>query len=451
MKHKYTFLTLLVFAALALCAPLPARAATNGVTFTVNTIADEPDAKPGDGKCKSSPSKKCTLRAAVMETNALAGKDTIVLPANAAPYRLTYTGPYNDNARTGDLDITDNLVIQGGGASKTILDGYGSDRILHILSGKVQVSQVKIINGSTQGSFNFGGGVTVEAGAALILNKSIIENNSSWVGGGLYNAGTTTLKRSTVKQNSVVGYGGGIENASSGTLRLDTSTITNNSATENGGGIRNNGVLFINAATIDHNTAKYGGGLAHGGTSSTALVNSTIANNTAQFQGGGIYSTGDLSLYHVTVASNQINTAGYGKGAGIYQAPMGSAQHWSTLYDWNTYAINTPPFFIIGDCEGGFTSYDYNFLSSTDNCSVNGTTTNDIYNTPAYSGLLANNGGPTQTIALPPDSPAVDAVGSRNCIGPNLAQLTRDQRGKPRPTDGNSDNAVACDIGAFER
>jgi len=454
MYRILLFVPALLLVTLGMSLPRTARAAPHGITFTVNSIVDEPDAKPGDGKCKSTPGKKCTLRAAVMETNALAGQDTIALPANASPYQLTYTGAYNDNARTGDLDILDDLVIQGGGANSTVISGYNSDRVFHILAGKVKILKVKITNGSALGNFNFGGGVNVEAGATLILHKSTIENNSSWLGGGLYNAGKTTLKRSIVKQNSVVGFGGGIQNTSTGNLRLDASTVTANSATMDGGGIRNNGTLYLNTSTIDHNTAENGAGLAHSGTLTTMLVNSTVANNDAQHQGGGIYSSGDLSLYHVTLASNTVQAVGYGKGAGLYQAPTGVAHVWNTLFDWNTFSLNTPPFSQRGDCEGAVTSHDYNFFSTTDNCAVSGTTAHDIYNTPAYSGFLANNGGPTQTVSLPSDSAAVDIIPARDCVAPDgllLVQLTTDQRGQPRPRDGNSDGKSKCDIGAFER
>ena len=119
------------------------------------------------------------------------------------------------------------------------------------------------------------------------------------------------------------------------------------------------------------------------------------------------------------VKTHKLGSRAYGKGAGIYQALTGTASLWSTLLDWNTYPINTPPFFVVSDCEGVITSYDYNFLSNKDNCTINGTPTNDQYNAPAYSGLLADNGGPTQTISLPFDSPAVDVVPARNCIGAN--------------------------------
>jgi CSLREA domain-containing protein len=49
-------------------------------TFQVDSQADAVDDLPGDGICTTS-SGACTLRAAVQETNALAGPDVITLPA----------------------------------------------------------------------------------------------------------------------------------------------------------------------------------------------------------------------------------------------------------------------------------------------------------------------------------------------------------------------------------
>jgi hypothetical protein len=62
---------------------------------------------------------------------------------------------------------------------------------------------------------------------------------------------------------------------------------------------------------------------------------------------------------------------------------------------------------------------------------------------------LAYNGGPTQTHALLPGSPAIDA-GGPDCLDTTGAPLPTDQRGQPRLVDGNGDGAAACDIGAFE-
>ena len=62
---------------------------------------------------------------------------------------------------------------------------------------------------------------------------------------------------------------------------------------------------------------------------------------------------------------------------------------------------------------------------------------------------LQNNGGPTQTHALVPGSPAIDAGGPA-CTDANGNPLLTDQRGKPRVVDGNRDGTARCDIGAFE-
>jgi CSLREA domain-containing protein len=73
-------------------------------TFVVNSTLDDVDATPGDGNCWTV-GGRCTLRAAIQETNALAGDDTIELPAGV--FYLTRAGGGEDAAATGDLDITD--------------------------------------------------------------------------------------------------------------------------------------------------------------------------------------------------------------------------------------------------------------------------------------------------------------------------------------------------------
>ncbi len=91
--------------ALALLVVLPTAgppaAPAFATTFTVNSVIDETDAAPGNGSCVSAPSGLCTLRAAVMEANALGGADAITLPSGT--YTLTLTGTAEDAAATGDL------------------------------------------------------------------------------------------------------------------------------------------------------------------------------------------------------------------------------------------------------------------------------------------------------------------------------------------------------------
>src|SRR5437867_1778102 len=76
--------------------------------FTVNSSADESDDVPGDGVCLTA-NGECTLRAAIQETNALAGADTVNVPSGTYP--LSLTGANEDAANTGDLDITDDLEL----------------------------------------------------------------------------------------------------------------------------------------------------------------------------------------------------------------------------------------------------------------------------------------------------------------------------------------------------
>src|SRR5690348_7282580 len=91
-------------------ADYPALAApTPGHTYLVNSTLDEPDADPANGICASTPSVKCTLRAAIMESDIATGPNTIILPAGT--YSITRPG-YDDHALVGDYDIGNELTLQ---------------------------------------------------------------------------------------------------------------------------------------------------------------------------------------------------------------------------------------------------------------------------------------------------------------------------------------------------
>src|SRR5207248_424021 len=62
-----------------------------------------------------------SLRDAILGANATPGADVITLPAGT--YTLTIAGADEDAGATGDLDITDDLTINGAGAATTIIDG----------------------------------------------------------------------------------------------------------------------------------------------------------------------------------------------------------------------------------------------------------------------------------------------------------------------------------------
>ena len=108
-----------VIAVVAVTGLSGALAAT-GQTLVVTSTADEPDRAPGDGTCRGA-SGECTLRAAIMESNALSGRDTIEIAPGV--YELEIPTLNEDTGATGDYDITNTVTIQGAGIGVTVVDG----------------------------------------------------------------------------------------------------------------------------------------------------------------------------------------------------------------------------------------------------------------------------------------------------------------------------------------
>ena len=98
-------------------------------TFTVNSTVDAPDLAI-DGICDDG-NGRCTVRAAIQESNASTGvADIVTIPAGS--YGLSLAGRLEDGALSGDLDITDSVTINGAGVGLTTIDGLGLDRVFHI-------------------------------------------------------------------------------------------------------------------------------------------------------------------------------------------------------------------------------------------------------------------------------------------------------------------------------
>src|SRR5262245_8385472 len=104
------------------------HAAPHVVTITVNSTLDEPDANPGDDVCSSTPSNKCTLRAAIMEANA-SSAETLKIKIPAGHYVLANTEPFDDTGMYGDLDVLHAVKLIGSGEDKTIVDGDKHNRV----------------------------------------------------------------------------------------------------------------------------------------------------------------------------------------------------------------------------------------------------------------------------------------------------------------------------------
>jgi uncharacterized repeat protein (TIGR01451 family) len=339
----------------ALCSGVCVQAGKN---FTVDDKADALDTNPGDGICASA-GGTCTLRAAIMESNALAGADTVILPSGV--YILTIGGSGEDMATLGDLDITDDVTVSGGGAGSTIIDGNGNvinDRVLHVVDSSVTatIRGVTIRNGGSA-SYIYGGGIWADG--ELVVSSSEIANN---FGDGLYCRSNLTLTQSTVSGNTEHGIfarghttvidstlqnnkGNGIHNrggdlvvtnstirdnekcgiySDEGALLLENSTVSGNTQEldlDRGGGISNHGPAIVTNSIITDNTSAWNGGGIHN-SSSLTVISSTICSNIGRY-GGGIYSYRELEITGSTVCSN---TATY-DGGGIFHSSSNRSAH----------------------------------------------------------------------------------------------------------------------------
>ncbi len=451
--------------ALGICLVLSAVGPVNTAraeTLTVTTIVDG-----FDGVCDA----HCSLRDAIYTANSNSDPSTIILPAGT--YALTQVG-YDDTGISGDLDIREDVIISGAGAEQTLIDAqaFTDERIFDVQNGaEVTISGLTV----SYGHGNLGGGVSCN-NSTLTLNSVIIRFNvSSSYGGGIYSDNCAlTLDNTLVTINSAADGGGGIYLYDS-EVAINESIITGNSTGESysGGGVYcYDSRLSMIETSLSENTAGYGAGIfSVGGTSMVSLDRSLIAGNFAAMEGGGVamLEGRSLTITTSTISGNAANTYGggidtrvvtsiahstvvenvadadgddHGNAGGIFCYSSGcEADVYQTIIA-NNIDHNTAP---LHDCatwsSGSVVSTGYNLVEATGNCSFEAD--GDITGQDPQLAPLSYNGGPTQTHALLFGSPAIDA-------GNTVSPPSTDQRGYPRPLDGDGDGTATCDIGAFE-
>ena len=452
--HLSTKLRIFVIIVLALgMAGVPGHSA-QAVTLTVNSLDGG-----WDGICDST---NCTLQDAV---GASSGGDSIGFdPSLSGTINLNFSIQITGETLTiygsptvqvsGQNNI--NVVVLASGANLT-LDGLtiqdGHDPI-NRNGGAIYVgdSTLSLTNSTIKDSSapDYGGGIYILNGTVNVTG-STLQNNTSTRGGGIYNdlTSTLTVTNSTFTGNTTGewGYGGGIDNEGSATVTNSTFTGNSAGANSSGGGIENNGTLMLTNSTFENNTAAHHGGGMENNLSAT-VTNSTFKNNTAEVYGGGVENNGTATVANSTFWGNSAggwgggidnngpltltnstlvgNSAAPGEGGGI------------DTWDYTNFANNIIANNTGGDCYASADSaivMNINNLVKDGTCSYGGV--NFISLQDPLLGALADNGGPTQTMALLYPSPAIDNGDPGSCP-------SADQRGVSRP------RGTACDIGAYE-
>ncbi len=286
-----------------------------------------------------------SLRQAIIDANAVPGADTITFDNNLSGQTI--------NLDSQLPTITDSLTITGLGANQLTLDaGDGTDTTFGTADG--------------WGIFDIDDGTAAQI--AVSISGLTLTGGDVTAGGAIRNAEDLTVLETWIVANSG-SFGGGIVN--SGTLTVERSTISGNKASSGGGGINSSGTTTIRNSTISENDAAFasGGGIINysppSGVTTLIVENSTITSNTAN-----------------------VGTALQSFGGGSHSATFSNSIVDGTV-------LNT-----------GTLTGSYNLFSGAD---PGITGTNNLFNTNAMLGPLADNGGPTQTHALLPGSLALDS------------------------------------------
>jgi hypothetical protein len=421
-------------------------------TYTVTTLAD---ATP--------PSGTLSLRQAIILADADNAPGSHNKPTAQDPDIIQF-------AVTGEIDtasalpsLTSYIIVQGPGASSLTIHGTTSaSPTLDVGAGAtgVQISGVTLEGGAASPA------LSVEAGASASLSDSVASGSygaSQTDSDIVVDGGSLAVVDSTV-DDALNPYTAGlfVTGTGGGSLSVSQGTISGNK----GGGIfmapvpfTNNTVpdpntLVVSDTTVSGNTANPidggGGGFFLGQGTIATILDSTIAGNVASGVGGGVYYDGaasSLTIDGSTIAGNQ---SGLDQtGGGIDEGPTAvPAVLRDTIVATNAHATavdahGNPTATAPDDISGTLNAASFNVLIGVGtgmsgltigvNGNLVGTAAQPI--NPLLE-PLQNNGGPTQTMALLPGSPALNAGSGRSATG------RPDQRGVARTTIAN--------IGAYQ-
>jgi predicted outer membrane repeat protein len=163
---------------------------------------------------------------------------------------------------TGELDVNQDLTIEGPGASVITVSGNNASRVFNIGKFTVAISGLTIADGTVtdlNGGGLYNAGTLTVSDSAFGGNSAVKNHSTSPKGGGIYSTGTLGVIETTFSGNSAYFYGGAI--GTTGSLNVINSTFSGNLISgpnvsgSGGGGIENEGTLTVTNSTFSGNSA----------------------------------------------------------------------------------------------------------------------------------------------------------------------------------------------------
>ncbi|WP_310962711.1 right-handed parallel beta-helix repeat-containing protein [Nocardioides terrisoli] len=282
-------------------------------------------------------------------------------------------------------------------------------------------------------SGNEAAGVYVGGGSIATITDSTVSNNAA--AGIFLVPDSANPPKATVHSSTINGNGQGGVVVDTGHADIDTTTLDGNAFA--GLMLSGDGAsASLHSSTVSHTKAisgqapTLGAGVVVYLKASVSIANSTIDANTGQ---GILNSSGTVTVEDSTIADTEPgqNENGFSDGAVVVNTESGPA----TTNLSGTILARNP---YMRACNGIVADKGFNLASDT-SCSLDAG--GSLNNTAAKLGMLADNGGPTKTMAPEAVSRAVNAI--PNGVAPCTAGA-KDQRGLTRP------QGLRCDIGAVE-